>query len=213
MKEKIYRYIRQGSQGLDLQLSQENLDCLCGFIDLVHGFSRGIHIVSRSGDPEMEIVKQVLDSIAILRLPIGKNVLRIIDVGSGVGLPGIPVACIERYFDITLFDRSEKKLLIADMIIKRLGLTNVRTIKGVFPDDVQEKEWDMAVSKAFMEPSKWFEIARTVVKSSGYIVGMLGKDDFVLEDDELKVLHIDRFKLPIFNVPRANVLVQKIKEV
>jgi 16S rRNA (guanine527-N7)-methyltransferase len=102
-----------------------------------------------------------------------------LDVGTGGGFPGIPVAVARPDVQAILVDRTEKKVLFLKAERARLGLPKVEPLhlrlEG-HPEAEGIAPVDLAVSRALMAPAEWFRLARPYVASGGSVVAMLGSE-------------------------------------
>jgi 16S rRNA (guanine527-N7)-methyltransferase len=98
---------------------------------------------------------------------------RLLDVGSGVGLPGIPLAVLWPQVAVTLLDRAEKRADLVKRAVRQLDLENVEVRQG----DVRSERtrWDGAVFRAVLPPLQALEVARTVLRPGGTaVIGLRG---------------------------------------
>jgi 16S rRNA (guanine527-N7)-methyltransferase len=99
---------------------------------------------------------------------------RILDVGAGVGLPGIPLAILWPETAITLLDRSGRRFDLARRAVRLLGIDNVEVRLG----DVRSEpdEWEGVVFRAVFPPEMACRIGQSLVKATGtVVVGLRGK--------------------------------------
>ncbi len=117
------------------------------------------------------ITRHILDSLSILRHLHGN---RILDIGTGAGLPGIPlaIACPEREF--VLLDSSSKKLRFVQQTLGILGLDNVRLencrVDEYQPDDL----FDTTICRAFSDLPDYYRFASPLCKVDGRMLAMKG---------------------------------------
>ncbi|WP_027137136.1 16S rRNA (guanine(527)-N(7))-methyltransferase RsmG [Gaetbulibacter saemankumensis] len=104
-----------------------------------------INVVSRKDIDELYL-RHVLHSLAIAKVMGFKDGARIMDVGTGGGFPGIPLAILYPECSFHLVDSIAKKLKVVNEVVEGLGLTNVRTTHGRV-EEVQE-QYDFIVSRA-----------------------------------------------------------------
>ena len=101
---------------------------------------------------------------------------RILDVGAGVGLPGIPLAILWPETAITLLDRSGRRFDLARRAVRLLGIDNVEVRLG----DVRSEagEWEGVVFRAVFQPELACRTGQSLVKATGtVVVGLRGKDN------------------------------------
>ena len=107
---------------------------------------------------------------------------RLIDVGSGVGLPGIPLAILWPETRVLLLDRSGKRVDLARRAVRGLGLDNVEVRQG---DALSERpKWEGAVFRAAFPPERGLEIGELILRPTGTaVIGLRGNDTKRAFDD------------------------------
>ena len=121
-----------------------------------------INVISRK-DIDNLFVHHILHSLAIAKFIDFKPSTQIIDVGTGGGFPGIPLAIMFPQCSFMLADRTGKKITVARSIAEAIGLTNVEFFHG----DVAEikHRYDFAVSRAVMETAALVKLIKKNIKS------------------------------------------------
>lgn len=161
-------------------------------------------------------IKHIKDSLSVLDLI--KENDKVLDIGSGAGFPGIPLA-IEKEIDLTLIDSVNKKVKFMNQAIEKINLQNARAIHSRaedFAKDNREK-YDVVVSRAVANMTTLSELCLPFVKVGGIFVALKGpKADEELEEAKNaikilggKVIDIERFDLS--GNERANIVVKKIR--
>lgn len=116
-----------------------------------------INVISRKDIENLE-VNHLLHSLAIARFITFTPGSRVLDFGTGGGLPGLPLAVMNPETEFLLVDRTGKKLKVAEDIARQCGLTNVRFLHGDVAE-VKEK-FDFVVSRAVMPQRDLLKICR-----------------------------------------------------
>lgn len=160
-------------------------------------------------------IKHIKDSLSVLDLI--KENDKVLDIGSGAGFPGIPLA-IEKEIDLTLIDSVNKKVKFMNEAIEKIELKNARAIHSRaedFAKDNREK-FDVVVSRAVANMTTLSELCLPFVKVGGIFIALKGpKADEELEEAKSaikilggKIIDVERFDLS--GNERANIVVKKI---
>lgn len=120
------------------------------------------------------------DCLELLALPEVTGATRLLDVGTGGGLPGIPLACALPSASLVLMDSTQKKLTQVEGMIASLGLSNARTLCGRAEDLAHQRAWrgtqDCVVSRALAPLPSLLEYLAGFVRPGGFIVAQKGSD-------------------------------------
>lgn len=127
--------------------------------------------LTRITEKEDFIKKHYIDSLACYGYPQVEKAQSIIDIGTGAGFPGVPLAIVYPDKDFVLVDSSMKKLKIVEEICKEIDVKNVRVIHGRAEDLARDKDhreqYDFCVSRAVAEISILSEYCLPFVKVGG----------------------------------------------
>jgi 16S rRNA (guanine527-N7)-methyltransferase len=122
------------------------LDQFAKLGDLYNDWNSKINVISRK-DIEALYEKHILHSLAIAAVIEFKPGTQIIDIGTGGGFPGIPLAIFFPETQFHLVDSIGKKLKVVENVVEGIGLTNV-TIQHTRAEDIKNRKWDFVVSRA-----------------------------------------------------------------
>lgn len=123
----------------------------------------------------------LLDSLSAGPFLNGK---RIVDVGTGAGFPGIPLAVAYPEREFLLMDATRKKLGFVDHIVEKLGLTNVRTLHARAEQHRPSPKFDTAVARALAKLGQFIGFAGHLIEPGGRLLAMKGRPP----EDEIKAL-------------------------
>ncbi len=137
-----------GLKALNLVLSEDKIDALMAYHEAFVKWNRAYNL-SAIRDPREMIYKHLLDSLSIVSFLEKHSAKRIIDVGTGGGLPGIPLAiCFpDRHF--ALLDSAGKKTRFLLQTAHALGLKNIEVLNKRVEEHQPEDRFDIVMSRAF----------------------------------------------------------------
>jgi 16S rRNA (guanine527-N7)-methyltransferase len=142
--------VRRASAEMDLQLSQEQADRLVGFAALLAKWNR-VHNLTAVDTPSSVLSHHLLDSLSVVpelsRIRAERG-LRVLDVGAGGGLPGIPIAIALPSATVTEIDKVQKKTAFLQHVRAELALANVQVVHGRVEDQGPDR-YDVIISRAF----------------------------------------------------------------
>ncbi|MBP6187864.1 MAG: 16S rRNA (guanine(527)-N(7))-methyltransferase RsmG [Azonexus sp.] len=173
--------LASGLTALDITLPAEAQQKLLVFRDLLLKWNKTYNLTALR-DPAQAISHHLLDSLAILPHVGAGNLL---DVGSGGGLPGIPLAIAMPELAVTMVDTVQKKTTFLQQAVIELGLKNV-TVHHARVEELQG-QYAQISSRAFAEIGLFISLTRHLLAPGGRWLAMKG----VRPDDELKALPAD----------------------
>jgi 16S rRNA (guanine527-N7)-methyltransferase len=167
LKESIER----GLSEMQLPLGEEAAALMTAHIELVAKWNR-VHNLTAVREADQMVVLHVLDSLSLLpHLGSAKTVL---DVGTGAGFPGIPLAIARPDLEVTLLDSSRKKCTFLEQAKAELKLANVAVACERVETWKPARRYDAVVSRAFAELSDFVTQARHLVEANGRLLAMKG---------------------------------------
>jgi 16S rRNA (guanine527-N7)-methyltransferase len=210
MDEKFRSALRDGLGELGLQaaVSPAALVLLERFADRLLAWNRKVNLTAIV-DPVEVAEKHLVDSLALL--PEIEGVRTLLDVGSGAGIPGVPLACVAPGLQVICCDAVAKKMAFVKAVSAELDL-RVRALavraEGE-PADEGLNPADAVVSRALTDPDRWLLLGRPYVAPGGRLLAMLGRDanETTLralgEAQGLGLVSLRRFVLPRSRAERA----------
>ena len=223
MKEYNLEGFERGLFELGITLSEEQKTQFLQYYELLVEWNSFMNLTGIT-DYEEVMLKHYLDSL-VLKLPItGDNSrLRLIDVGTGAGFPGLPLKIAYPDTEVVLFDSLNKRIKFLDEVISQLSLKGVTTIHGRAEDGGRNpklrEQFDVSVSRAVADLAVLSEYNLPFVKIGGYFVAYKsGEIDEELEKSKKAILilggqieKVDKFKLPETDIERSLVYIKKVK--
>jgi 16S rRNA (guanine527-N7)-methyltransferase len=170
-----------GLAELGIDLSADQQDKLLAFRDLLLKWNKTYNLTALR-DPEQAISHHLLDSLAILP-HVGSGPL--LDVGSGGGLPGIPLAIARPELSVSMVDTVQKKATFLQQAAIQLGLKNVTTHHARV--ETMAGQYAQISSRAFAEIGLFITLTRHLLAPGGRWLAMKG----VRPDDEIAALPAD----------------------
>ncbi len=184
--------LSSGLKELGLKCSLAVQAQLRDYVHLIDKWNRVYNLTSVR-DPAEMVTRHLLDSLAIQPYLQGSQVL---DVGCGAGLPGIPLAivnkelCPEREF--VLLDSNSKKTRFVQQVIVELGLTNVQVVHERAENYCPTKLFDVVVSRAFASVADMLKNSGQHCAADGVILAMKGTSP-VAELQDIPATHATKY--------------------
>jgi 16S rRNA (guanine527-N7)-methyltransferase len=162
--------INEACGRVSIELPPGAAERLLAFVDLIAKWNR-VHNLTAIRDPQRMITEHLLDSLSIVSHVVPSRVL---DVGSGAGLPGIPLAIARPQWQVTLLESSHKRCAFLRQAAIDLGLVNAsiecERIESFRPEAV----FETIVSRAFSDTPHFARVAAPHLAASGVILAMKG---------------------------------------
>lgn len=159
----------QGIKPLQIELTDTQIDQLLAYHGLLVKWNKAYNLTAVR-DPAAMIGRHLIDSLSVLPW-IGEG--RLLDVGSGPGLPGIPLAICRPDLQVTTLDSNGKKTRFQVQVKAELGLDNLQVINGR-AEAVEEPPFDMVISRAFASLQDMLDLSGHLCAPSGVFLAMKG---------------------------------------
>ncbi|MEJ1382011.1 MAG: 16S rRNA (guanine(527)-N(7))-methyltransferase RsmG [Candidatus Sedimenticola sp. (ex Thyasira tokunagai)] len=186
--EKLWQgQLTAGLKAMGIELSEEQHQKLLNYLALLVKWNRAFNLTAIR-DPKEMVSRQLLDALSILHLVKG---LRVLDVGTGPGLPGIPLAIALPDVWFTLLDSNGKKTRFVQQSIGTLGLRNIEVIQARVEAFQPQQGYDTITSRAFASLPKMVQLTSHLLADGGQYLAMKGIDPV----DELDQLGLEEMKV------------------
>ena len=199
--------LERGLGELALALPAGAPEKLLAYLELLAKWNK-IYNLTAIRDPLQAVSHHVLDSLAVLHdLPDGAGALA--DVGSGGGLPGIPIAIAEPARRVTLNDANEKKGAFLRQAVIELGLANAAVHVGRVEDWRPADGFAVVISRGFASLVDFLAACRHLAAPSGVLAAMKGsypRDELAQVPADCDCREVRRLKVPMLDAERHLVL-------
>lgn len=166
----VEHQLKAGIAALGLALPDGAEAKLLAYLALLDKWNR-VYNLTAVRDAERMVSHHLLDSLAAVPYFHGEAVL---DVGSGGGLPGIPLAIARPEVRVTLIDSIAKKTAFLLQVKAELGLKNLQVITGRVEDFRPEAGFDVVTSRAFSDLREFITLTRHLLNPGGRWLAMKG---------------------------------------
>jgi 16S rRNA (guanine527-N7)-methyltransferase len=162
-----------GIDALGLEVDDAAQAKLLAYIALLEKWNR-THNLTAIRDPERMVTHHLLDALATLPHLGQQPALRVLDVGSGGGVPGVPLAIARPDWRVTLLDSNRKKAAFLRQAVAEVPLPNVVVAATRVEDYAPDAQFDVAISRAVAELSTFVAATRRLVRAGGRLMAMKG---------------------------------------
>ncbi len=205
LRQKLDQLILQ----TDLNVSERQREQLVGYVELLNKWNKAYNLTSVR-DPNEMVVKHILDSIVVSTHLPGE---RYIDVGTGPGLPGIPLAIMHPDKEFHLLDSLGKRIRFIKQVIHELKIENVTPIQSRVEEYQPEDKFDGVLSRAFASMVDMVEWCHHLLKEhTGRFLalkGQLSQDEIAELPEWCCVIDIKPLKVPQLEGERHLVILSR----
>ncbi len=168
---ELSQALASGIAELNLQITAEQQDALLTYIALLNRWNKRFNLTAVR-DPAEMIPRHLLDSLSVSAYLQGKKVL---DVGTGAGLPGIPLATVQPDIQFTLLDSNGKKTCFVRQAVMELGLKNVQVEQVRVEAYRPFQKFDTVITRAFAALSEILDLTSHLLSPTGQLLAMKGR--------------------------------------
>lgn len=174
---EYFKLMKEASLEVGMELSEHQYEQFIKYMRLLQEWNEKINLTAITEDEEV-IKKHFIDCIKAFKSDAIKNAKTIIDVGTGAGFPGLPIAIMNPNVQVTLLDSLNKRINFLNTVINNIGLKNVITIHSRAEDGARKPElrekFDVATSRAVANMAVLSEFCMPYIKVGGHFVALKG---------------------------------------
>ena len=217
----IEEFSRQAQSILSLELSATQLAQFEQLTSLLLDWNTRMNLTGIT-EPADIALKHYLDSLTVLKVLTKAGHSRLLDVGTGAGFPGLPLAIVLPRLRFTLLDSTAKKLRFIEEAGRALGLDNIRIVharaEDAGRDDAHRGTYDFVIARAVSRMPALMECTLPMTKRGGLVIAMKGASAHEETRAAAKAIStlggelagIDEVRLPNLENPRFLVMVRKV---
>lgn len=194
MADELLAQLQAGCAFLELDLSQQQYQQLLDYVGLMAKWNKVYNLTSIRDEKEM-VSRHLLDSLAITQYIDAENLL---DVGTGGGLPGIPLAIVKPNIQITLLDSNSKKTRFLQQVKAELKLSNVSVVHARV-EQAELPKFAVVTARAFATIKEIIDLAGRHCDDAGHLVLMKGvfpQQELEAAGDGFKLQDVIELKVP-----------------
>ncbi|MBR6026733.1 MAG: 16S rRNA (guanine(527)-N(7))-methyltransferase RsmG [Neisseriaceae bacterium] len=203
--------ITDGLSSLNLSLSNQQQACLLEYVSLLSKWNNTYNLTALRDDTQI-ISHHILDSLTLTFFM--DSTLTLLDVGSGGGMPGIPVAIVRPDVQVTVLDANSKKTSFLQQAIIELGLNNV-TVVNERVESWHSSRFDTITSRAFAQLGDFVKMTEHLILDNGIWLAMKGVypyEEIMSLPENVKVDAVHSVNVPNLDAQRHIVVMTHKKE-
>ena len=205
---------------LNITVTDQNLKDLEMYKNLLIKYNQKFNLTAIKTE-EAIYLKHFYDSLTLIKEVDLKGNLKLLDIGTGAGFPGLVLKIFYPNLEVVLLDSNHKKITFLETVIKELNLKNITCINlraENLPSEYRET-FDIVTSRAVSDLRILCELSIPYLKVKGKMIAMKGiceeelkESAKILEKLDSKILNVVEFELPIEGSHRSLVIIEKEKE-
>ncbi|MCZ6808396.1 MAG: 16S rRNA (guanine(527)-N(7))-methyltransferase RsmG [Proteobacteria bacterium] len=169
--DQLFASIKAGFDSLQQDLPDGAIAKLVRLLTELERWNRRVNLTAIR-DLENMVSGHILDSLTVRPLLEGR---RVIDVGTGAGFPGLPLAIAEPKIEFGLLDSNGKKISFVRHVIGELGLSNATAIRARAEDYAPAERFDTVIARALASIPKLLQLAGHLIGEEGILLALKGK--------------------------------------
>ena len=205
--------MQAGLAALGLSADAAALDGMLKYLDLLLKWNRAYNL-SAVRDPQQMLSQHLLDCLAALPAldrRVGSRPVRILDVGSGAGLPGVVWALMRPHWSVVCVDAVAKKMSFVRQVIAELRLKNLQA-EHARVETLGQGRFDLVTCRAFASLADFTSLTGPCLAADGCWVAMKGRrpdDEMAALSPQVEVFHVEPLQVPGLDAHRCLVWMRR----
>jgi 16S rRNA (guanine527-N7)-methyltransferase len=199
--------LHASAAALALPLGAAQADTLVAYLALLQRWNRTYNLTAVR-DPAQMLTQHLADCLAVigpLRRVCGDGACRLLDVGSGGGLPGVVIAALNPHIDVTCVDTVGKKAAFVRQVAGELNLRNLHAEHSRV-EQLKALPFRIVTARAFASLADFTRLTRIHLAADGAWMAMKGKhpsDELAALTDDVSVFHVEQLTVPSLDAARC----------
>lgn len=216
--QEFAKELKEKAKLINIELEDVKIEKFYNYMNLLLEWNEKINLTAIT-EPNEVILKHFIDSSTILKYI--DDDMKIVDVGTGAGFPGIPLNIIKNNANYTLVDSLNKRINFLNDVIDKIKLENITAVHSRIEDFAKnnKESYDIATSRAVASLNILLEYLLPLVKVGGICICMKGsniKEEIENSNKALEILggkieKVEEIILPDSDIARNIIIVRKIK--
>ncbi|KAB0671619.1 16S rRNA (guanine(527)-N(7))-methyltransferase RsmG [Oryzomonas sagensis] len=199
----IRRALEEGAREMGLEISEESIRAFEQFADQLKKWNRKINLTAIISDEEIA-VKHIID--ALMFAGCVRDNERVLDIGSGAGVPAIPLKIVKPSVPVTSVDAVGKKILFQRHVARLLKFAGFEAIHGRVEElcDTHGHGFDLITSRAFSRLEQFVGLAAPLLAGTGRLIAMKGPgvaDEIKVDEERLAALGFEIVSVTPYRLP------------
>jgi 16S rRNA (guanine527-N7)-methyltransferase len=180
-----FELLTNGIKELGLIPDEHKIDQLLAYTTLLQKWNKVYSLTAITGTKHI-ITHHLLDGLTVV--PYITDEAHLIDVGSGMGVPGVVLAIWNPSIQFTLLDSNQKKCTFLKQLVIELDLKNIEVVCARVEEYTPQQKFDVIISRAFASTRLFLELTGHLLANNGYWLAMKSKaDEKVADCEQIKV--------------------------
>ncbi len=204
----LERTLAEGAAAVGVALDARGQERLLAYLRLLHKWNK-VYNLTAIRELQKMVVHHLLDSLAVLPYVEGR---RLVDVGSGAGLPGIPLAIAQPELQVTVLDSNHKKASFLQQVCLELKLDNVAVVCARVEAWHPPQPFDVVISRAFTDLAEFARLTGHLLAPDGALLAMKGLypyEELAQLPDTMTVQRVIPLSVPGLRAQRHLVVVKR----
>jgi 16S rRNA (guanine527-N7)-methyltransferase len=205
---ELHGALSQSAASLGLALTSAQSDQLLAYLALLQRWN-GVYNLTAVRDPNQMLTLHLADCLACIpplrRWQGNLTAMRLLDVGSGAGLPGVVIAALNPAMEVTCVETVGKKAAFVQQVAAELALPNLRSEHSRV-ELLRTAPFKVITSRAFASLAEFVRLTRQHLEPSGVWLAMKGKapdDEIAQLPPDVEVFHVEQLAVPGLDAERC----------